>query len=94
MTSVAVDIPLLLTYPPASRCKGLNAADVSQCIDTFSGMRSPTAFDMSRGRTEDKLVRRSSVRDLSWPTTTVFAVSSVFAMRRWSYRRRSMLCVI
>jgi hypothetical protein len=92
MTSI--DIPLLLTCPPASRCKGLNAADVSQCIDTFSGMRSPTALDMSRGRTEDKLVRRSSVWNLSRPTTAVFAVSSVFAMRRWSYRCRSMLYAI
>jgi hypothetical protein len=89
MTSIAINIPL--TCPLASRCKGLNAANVSQCIDTFSGMRSPTALDMSRGRTEDKLVRRSSVRDLSWPTTAVFAVSSVFAMRRWSYRRRNIL---
>jgi hypothetical protein len=90
MTSI--DIPLLLTCPSASRCKGLNAADVSQCIAAFSGLRSPTALDMSRGRTEDKLVWRGSVRDLSWPTTAMFAISSVFTMRRWSYRCRNMLC--
>ena len=90
----SIDIPLLLTCPSASRCKGLNTAEVSQCIAAFSGLRSPTALDMSRGRTEDKLVRRSSIRDLSWPTTAVFAISSVFAMRCWSYRCRSMLYMI
>jgi hypothetical protein len=66
-------------------------SDAALSDAALSGWRSPTALDMGRGRTEDKLVRRSSIRDLSCPTTAVFTISSVFAMRRWRYRCRNML---